>query len=310
MENKKELEEHISLLKKILTKELLIENNIRSFIKSMNFLSSNHFFKANFSNNEAKILFNYLKELKKDDINFLPESLLPYKSDILKNKREYVKINAIPLKTSIFEDTLEYKQSKFLGIPFLPKDVEYPKDNSGKYMLHLAQLNFEEIPNIKNFPKKGILQLYVSPDNWYTQEKGNYKILFFDEEQLNQEPLSDFSFITEQQFEYTPIYKIHKLNFEKSNDYGTPQDGQFNIKLNGMKLHHFAETLNDDDEGDLYSFFNSHQHMIGGYTSFVNSDPREIDNSGIFNDDVQLLQINVDEYIIFGDTGIVHVFIP
>jgi len=42
----------------------------------------------------------------------------------------------------------------------------------------------------------------------------------------------------------------------------------------------------------------------------MNSDPREIDNTGTFNDDIQLLQINVDEYIIFGDTGIVHVFIP
>ncbi len=302
-------EKYISFLKKSLIGKDLNATNSRYFIKSMNYLSSNNLFKNNFTNIEAKILFNHLKELKKDKINFLPDILLKYKSEILKHKREYIRIIPTPLKTEILKDPLDLKQSKLLGTPFIPKEVKYPKDNSGNYMLHLIQLNFEEIPNLKGYPEKGILQLYFSPDNWYNPIKGNYKVLFFDEDQLNQEHLTDFSFINKLQYEYTPIYRIHKLDFEKAFDYGNFHDRQFGLKLDNKSPYSFVEELNDKNKGDCQLFFSDNEHKIGGYSEFVQDDPREIENSGTYNSDKQLLQLNIDKYIVFGDNGIVHLLI-
>lgn len=69
--------------------------------------------------------------------------------------KPFIKIKA---KT---KDHLRLWQSKFGGLPYFPKEFQYPTDSNGQAMFLLAQINFSETPKLESFPKKGILQLYV-----------------------------------------------------------------------------------------------------------------------------------------------------
>ncbi len=59
--------------------------------------------------------------------------------------------------------------SKLGGVPYLPKDMEYPKvlegSSAGKPLRLLAQLNFEKLPRLEGFPEKGILQFFTGSDD-------------------------------------------------------------------------------------------------------------------------------------------------
>lgn len=58
--------------------------------------------------------------------------------------------------------------SKLGGVPYLPKDMEYPTVlegfSAGKPLKLLAQLNFSELPHLDGFPGKGILQFFAGCD--------------------------------------------------------------------------------------------------------------------------------------------------
>lgn len=61
-------------------------------------------------------------------------------------------------QTSVFD-------SKLGGVPYLPKEMEYPRVLEGclegKPLKLLAQINFEKLPPLEGFPEKGILQFFA-----------------------------------------------------------------------------------------------------------------------------------------------------
>ncbi|MBU3011681.1 DUF1963 domain-containing protein [Polaribacter vadi] len=234
----------------------------------------------------------------------IPKFLKKYEDELKKYEREFVKINAKPIKCELLKDGLSLKESKFLGKPFLPLDIEYPKDKNGNPMIMIAQLNFEEIPNLENFPKDGILQLFLSPFDWYEED---FKIFYHPKENLDKAFLTDFSFLNESYYEESPIFKIHKLSFEKSIDKGNSEDLQFDFSFDGLSYWEFEETLTEDKRNDLFDFFTCESHKIGGYADFTQSDPRNYEGNNV--DDIQLLQIDSEDDIMFGDSGLGHIFI-
>ncbi len=74
--------------------------------------------------------------------------------------------------------------SKFGGLPDLPKNINWPKDNNGNYLDFLAQINLHEIyktHNIPDLPKSGILYFfYVYDQNalMATSTENKFKILY------------------------------------------------------------------------------------------------------------------------------------
>lgn len=58
--------------------------------------------------------------------------------------------------------------SKLGGVPYFPKDMEYPRvlegTLAGKPLKLLAQLNFAALPHLDGFPQKGILQFFAGCD--------------------------------------------------------------------------------------------------------------------------------------------------
>ncbi|MGY3795154.1 YwqG family protein [uncultured Aquimarina sp.] len=234
----------------------------------------------------------------------IPDFLKKFESDLKKYEREFVRIIAKPQKEKPLEDNLDLKDNKFLGIPFFPINKEYPKDQNGKPMIMIAQLNFEQIPELDLFPKNGILQLFLSPSDWYLDGSA---IVYHTFEELTKETLSDFSFIQEKDYDEMPVFKLHRLSFEKGIDKGASEDSQFDYLFDDMDYWDFTENLTEEKEKQFGEYFDAMGHKIGGYAEFTQSDPRDCNDGQ--SDDIQVLQIDVDDHIMFGDSGIGHIFI-
>lgn len=61
--------------------------------------------------------------------------------------------------------------SRFGGIFYLPRGEKIPVCPEGEEMQFLAQINFAQIPTLKGFPRKGILQFFVDTDAQRFQNK-------------------------------------------------------------------------------------------------------------------------------------------
>jgi len=243
------------------------------------------------------------KEILKKPV---PMVLEKFTSELVDKQREYVAIKASPLDCELIEDTLNLKSSKFLGKPFIPVDMDYPRDKNDNPLVLLAQINFTEMPTLEGFPENGILQLYFSSTGWWDMNNSE-RIIYLTDNDLQKEPKTDFSFIGVDAYEELPIGRVHSLTFKKGIDTGNGEDSQFSFEFDGKDYWEFEEALNDEDKKEFNQYFSSIGHKIGGYGGFTQEDPRGYEK--IHRNDVQLLQIDVDDEIMFGDSGLGHLFI-
>lgn len=239
----------------------------------------------------------------------LPPEWEPFRAKIEATIKPYIKITAKP------ENDLSLWQSKFRGLPYLPKTVPYPKGAAGQALCLLAQLNFEEVPGLEPFPEKGILQFYIDGngdlygmDLEAITKQANFKILYFpevikDESQL----VTNFDFLPE--FEFMPTDEPCSLTFEPGYEPISVGDYRFEAKILGeknAKAEDKAYVLRDQ----YHALFQSAGHKLGGYPYFTQTDPRDqkqYRNAG----DVLLLQIDTDDEakIMWGDVGVGNFFI-
>jgi len=230
----------------------------------------------------------------------IPTFLERFKTEIEQYKLETIRIIARLIQGS---KTLPLTQSKFLGKPFLPLTQDYPKNKNGDPMILWAQINFEELPQLENYPTKGIFQLFVSSTEW--EDMDDYKILFHKD--LNQEFQTDFSFLTKELYEESPINYEHELTFAKDIEYGGAEDFRFQLSFDGKDYYDFQETLSNEQKAEMDKLFYTIGHKIGGYAYFTQSDPREYDKGK--RNDLLVLQIDTDDEIMFGDSGVMNVFL-
>ncbi|MFN8359971.1 MAG: DUF1963 domain-containing protein [Candidatus Kapaibacterium sp.] len=232
----------------------------------------------------------------------IPDFLEKFRQQIEEYRLDTVRILANPIKDG---QNLSIKQSKFLGQPYVPKSQTYPTCQDGTPMLMLAQINFSEVPELENYPTSGILQLFVHPTDWYNMERSDYKIIFHQSD--TEDYHTDFGFITEKLFEESPIYCEHSLIFQKETEFGGREDFRFQIDFGGLDYFDFQETLPKEHQEQMDNLFYIIGHKIGGYAYFTQSDPRDYDDKT--KNDVLLLQIDTDEEIMFGDSGVANIFI-
>ncbi|MDI9862829.1 YwqG family protein [Flectobacillus longus] len=232
-------------------------------------------------------------------IPYFLENLAP---QIESYKLDSVKILAHPLTAG---QKLEIKQSKFLGLPYLPNNQKYPTGLDGTPMILLAQINFAEVPALENYPESGILQFFIHPTDWYNMSQNDYKILYHDT--ISDDYQTDFNFLSDKTYEESPIYCEHSLTFTKETEYGSITDFRFELDFNGLDYYDYKETLDSTQQEQLDNFFYIIGHKIGGYAFFTQSDPRDYGTN--LKNDVLLLQIDTDNEIMFGDSGVANFFI-
>jgi uncharacterized protein YwqG len=222
---------------------------------------------------------------------------------------------AVAINATVSDD-LTLEQSKFAHYPYLPLDFDYPKDATGEFMYPLAQLNFSEIPPLPGFPTSGYLQFYIAAfDDVYgidfndLQHQKNFRVLFFEEEEIRQHK-ADFSFLDKvMKSEHVPVIKSYAFEFLATNEYVSLCDAEYarHIAIRVEDIASMYPSVENKllDEG--YDLFSNPGHKIGGYAEFTQQDPREDDP--VFQEYIQLLQIDSIDDIMWGDVGIAHFFI-
>lgn len=231
----------------------------------------------------------------------IPEFLKPFADQLEQYKLESIKIKATPLDA----DRPVSDASKFRGLPYLPLTVPYPVDEAGRPMLLLAQIKLEELPTNRLLPATGLLQFYISAFDCSDTDES--KVLYLRPEQLQTEIRQDYSFLPSTHYEDSPVYCEHELGFAETTEYGGVGDYRFDLIFDGLDASDYAETLSEAERQAFENLLSTTGHKIGGYAFFTQGDPREYQAEP--GREVQLLQIDIDEEIMFGDSGVAHFFI-
>lgn len=240
----------------------------------------------------------------------LPPELIPYKSHIEATIKPYIEI------TARLEENLTPWQSKFAGVPYLPKDVKYPLDSKHQPMYLLAQINFAETPQLEGFPRHGILQFYIGADDLYganledmTAQQG-FRVLYFPEVLADAGRLQTFAPSSAEDF-MLPLQRPCSLEFKLRQSPISAVDYQFERVILGRDVREWE--LESDllaVIGQYERLFPSTGHKIGGYPYFTQWDPR---NGEKYRDEgyVLLFQMDsdADADIMWGDVGVGNFFI-
>lgn len=272
------------------------------------------------------------KKLSEENVRFNNE-IKKIVLDILeKNKKPMIEISLSDEKPNLF-------QSKFGGVPYLPKDKEVPKNKENEQLTLLAQINIDELPENNIYPmEEGMLQFWILNDDvlgldYDTNLGDGYKIIYYkdidksvtEEEILEKyKPYKDEDSYFPVEGEFSLSFKLTDGYFSDSNDdfreivdremkkfYDENKEKYSNIlkiydKENQLNYWEIWDILEEDKEIGEKLF--GAGHKIGGFPDFTQSDIREVGDYEIL-----LLQIDSDRTekneIMWGDCGIANFFI-
>lgn len=254
---------------------------------------------------------------------------------INKTNTDYIKIIPTP------NEELTIFDSKFGGVPYLNKNTNVPIDKNGSQLALLAQIDCATLPENNIYPKSGLLQFWIGRDSGSgLGDKDGSKVIYYKDldttvtedevlekyYRLNEDNKTEFS-------PYHPKNTSFSLTFEKQTMPITSTCELFERLL----LKETKEYYPDVEGEDIYAIFdedaidyifdelNGEEHIIGGYPSFIQWDPRYFEDDDDFEEGSKvystlLLQIgsewgnadwpsNERYEIMWGDAGIANFFI-
>ena len=273
------------------------------------------------------------KKLTEEELRF-NEDIKKIVLDILeKNKKPMIKISLSDNKPNLF-------QSKFGGVPYLPKDMEAPKNKENKQLTLLAQINIEELPKNNIYPmEEGMLQFWILNDDvlgldYDTHLGDGFKVVYYKEidKNVTEEEILEKYKPYKDEDSYFPIEGEFSLSFKLTDGYCTASDDRFSKffieeiknfeKEKGEEYKEILEKYRKNNLGynicyDFYEIFEEDKkigeklfgagHKIGGYPDYTQNDIRNEEY------EILLLQIDSEETekneIIWGDCGIANFFI-
>lgn len=206
--------------------------------------------------------------------------------------------------------------TKIGGNPYWPKDKEWPK-YKGKDMICYCQLNLDKLPKLPGFPSKGIMQFFVSGDEWEDTGVGEMtKVIIHEDIVDTDNMLVEIPRSTIQNKTYDgPIEGVYFPKAELETIPLSVADYQFHKKLIpiinkvlGTKLDPEKNHAWDYCKNDkmLWKTFNHVDGCrVGGHPYFTQHDIRE------YNPQYTelLLQIDSEDGIMWGDCGVANFFI-
>lgn len=272
------------------------------------------------------------KKLSEENVRFNNE-IKKIVLDILeKNKKPMIKISLSDEKPNLF-------QSKFGGVPYLPKNVEAPKDKENQQLALLAQINIDELPENNIYPmKEGILQFWILNDDilgldYDTHLGDGYKIIYYkeiDKSVTEEEVLEKYKPYKDED-SYFPIEEEFSLSFKLTDGYFSDSNDDFREIVDREMKKFYDE--NKEKYSDILKIYDKENqlnyweiwdileedkeigerlfgagHKIGGFPDFTQSDIREVG-------DYEILLLQIDSVgtekneIMWGDCGIANFFI-
>ena len=272
------------------------------------------------------------KKLSEEEVRFNNE-IKKIVLDILeKNKKPMIEISLSDEKPNLF-------QSKFGGVPYLPKDKEVPKNKENEQLTLLAQINIEELPENNIYPmKEGILQFWILNDDilgldYDTHLGDGFKVVYYKEidKSVTEEEILEKYKPYKDEDSYFPIEGEFSLNFKLTDGYFSDSNDDFReIVDREMKKFYdenkdkYSEILKIYDKENQLNYWEIWDileedkkigkklfgagHKIGGFPDFTQSDIREVG-------DYEILLLQIDSVgtekneIMWGDYGIANFFI-
>lgn len=226
-------------------------------------------------------------------------------------------------------DNLTIFDSKFGGIPYWDFSKEFPTDSKGIKLNLLAQINFEKQKfNDDRFPQKGILQFYISSNddiygmNFDEQDKQtDWRVIYHEnvnyeitDEEVKNNGVKTFKDASSEH--YVPFNETYKITFKAIEDATNCYDEKFNPIVAKILKDKFNVVVEENKVSDYleqidekyYEKFETWGHKLLGYPAFTQSDPRDY-NKEYSKYDTLLLQIDTDDDIMWGDSGVANFFI-
>ncbi|MCL1698679.1 MULTISPECIES: YwqG family protein [unclassified Lysinibacillus] len=235
----------------------------------------------------------------------LPKELESFRFDIEDSLRSAMIITPYTRSTTVTE-------SKFAGEPYLPYYQTYPKDITGEPMRLLAQINFAEMPPLKDFPSQGMLQFFISSNIFVNADHYHedifqqfYKIRFYPT--VNDEAtMPKQEFLAQTVDDRFPIHQELALQFQPIQE---PVSA-----LDYRAVSYLPNLIPSTEDVDLLEIYLQHflgaGAKIGGYPYFLEEDIRH-ESQLLKRYDVLLLQIDSNDEIgiMWADSGVGKFFI-
>lgn len=234
-------------------------------------------------------------------------------SALIKNSIDVIKITP-------FQETPKAIYNSVLGgKPYWPKDKKYPKTKEGKPLFLLAQLNFEEIPKIDQYPSSGILQFYISDDQLngldfdrpiekIISEPEHYRVIYYSKV-YSAPKMLEHDVPEASTLENFPVEQPLSLKFCIEQE--LPSTGDYRFYQTLDNLGKIGEGCLDEVFDYVLDNTNETGTKLGGNAFFTQHDPREsvkVDEDWILlfqmdSTDVNGVKIN------WGDLGVANFFI-
>ena len=239
------------------------------------------------------------------------------------SQTEYYKIKIINQKPDLFD-------SKIGGLPYWIEGKDFPKDNQGKNLFLLAQINFDKEKTSSPLPEKGLLQFFIADDgimgvNYDDQiTQTNFRVIYHEtiDYSITEESIKKLGIKSSEKAELHPVNGQYKISLTKTKGYATYYDFKFEKifqeaykEVYGKELEKdkkYYNILKDDEmeeiEKKLESKSEKALHKMLGYAFFTQEDPRY--EKKYENYDTLLFQLDSEgNYLIWGDLGIANFFI-
>lgn len=240
----------------------------------------------------------------------------PYIARLQETKRDYARIRLTPTGDD------EPWSSKVGGVPYLPAGATLPvdPDRPEQPMGLLAQIDFAELPALEGYPREGLLQFFLAEDP-ELRHFGDFR----NDRVARQSRQIYFRVVYWPQRApalgsvpgrlpvATALSLAHgqalRMSFTREKETITPADSSFRSRI-GIDPYEFVEKLarelsiSEWTVANVLPLASGSGHKVGGWPDFAQDDPRSADSTLRL-----LLQLDSDEYLMWGDAGVANFFI-
>ncbi|MFD1296344.1 YwqG family protein [Lysobacter gummosus] len=246
--------------------------------------------------------------------------LAPVADALQRSERPVAHIALVELKND------DVHLSKVGGRAYWAAGRDYPRDAKGQPMFLLAQIDLSQPPKRADYPQRGLLQFFISGDDFYganlddahgsdrmqalAQQKGFRVVYWPDASALAIAPPPALAGKDSLPFDPAkPRRMIFRADHEAIglNDAGLKKTlgSDVDSVIERYAAQHPDDRTSDEDLHDAVAdYLERTGSKLGGYPDFTQQDPREASDRRVL-----LLQLDSDEEMMWGDSGIANFFI-
>ncbi|MDR6675772.1 YwqG family protein [Xanthomonas sp. 1678] len=242
------------------------------------------------------------------------QALAPYRARLEATRKPVAHLRLQPMAQ---DDRLA---SKVGGRPYWTADKPYPRDARGQPLALLAQVDLATMPPLRGYPAQGMLQFFIGSDDFYganfdgdmdlaaLSAQRNFRVVYWPRPEAAARQVA-VPLLSADTLPFDPA-RPRAMHFSVGEETIGSSDVGFERAL-GQPLDAVAAAYakthgrpQDEVDDALYESLSRNGHKLGGYPEFTQQDPRTPQDAQVL-----LLQLDSDEDMMWGDSGIANFFI-